>query len=49
MATRLGWAKTYDAEYLALARLLHCPLLTINARLARGGAGEARIMAPAEL
>lgn len=28
VATELGWAKTYDAEYVALARLLGCRLLT---------------------
>src|SRR5450759_5993590 len=28
IADRLGWAKTYDAEYLALARILKCRLLT---------------------
>jgi len=49
IATRLGWAKTYDAEYLALARLLHCPVLTIDARLARAGSGEARILGPTDL
>lgn len=30
IAERLGWAKTYDAEYLALADLLDCPLATID-------------------
>lgn len=34
LADRLGWAKTYDAEYVALARLLRCRLLTIDSRLA---------------
>jgi predicted nucleic acid-binding protein len=34
----LGWAKSYDAEYVALAQFLKCPLLTIDARLARGAA-----------
>lgn len=33
---QLGWAKTYDAEYLALARLLGCRLLTMDGRLRRG-------------
>ncbi len=35
LAVRLGWARTYDAEYLALAVRLECPLLTVDARLAR--------------
>jgi predicted nucleic acid-binding protein len=46
IAGRLGWAKTYDAEYVALARLLGCPLLTADARLARGAAAEVEIQAP---
>ena len=33
IADRFGWAKTYDAEYVALARLLNCRLLTLDARL----------------
>jgi predicted nucleic acid-binding protein len=49
VANRLGWAKTYDAEYLALARLLHCPLLTIDARLTRAGGLEAEILGPSDL
>jgi predicted nucleic acid-binding protein len=32
----LGLAKTYDAEYLALARLLRCRLVTLDERLHRG-------------
>jgi predicted nucleic acid-binding protein len=33
IADGLGWAKTYDAEYLALARLLRCDLVTFDRRL----------------
>jgi predicted nucleic acid-binding protein len=35
IARTLGWAKTYDAEYVALAQVLALPLLTFDARLAR--------------
>lgn len=34
LAAALGWAKTYDAEYLALAQRLDAPFLTLDARLA---------------
>ncbi|MGH2831062.1 MAG: type II toxin-antitoxin system VapC family toxin [Actinomycetota bacterium] len=36
LAEQLGWAKTYDAEYLALARLAGCRMITFDARLIRG-------------
>jgi len=36
IAAALGWAKTYDAEYVALAKMLDAPLLTRDARLRRG-------------
>ena len=34
VADELGWAKTYDAEYVALARLLDCRLVTLDLRSA---------------
>ena len=35
IADELGWTKTYDAEYLALARVLEAPLATLDRLLAR--------------
>jgi predicted nucleic acid-binding protein len=35
VADAFGWAKTYDAEYVALAKLLRCRLVTADARLRR--------------
>lgn len=47
-ADALGWAKTYDAEYVALARLLACPLMTVDARMARGAGHLVRMVGPAD-
>jgi predicted nucleic acid-binding protein len=49
IADRLGWAKTYDAEYVALAQLHDCPLLTADARLRRGAGHLITILGPTEL
>ena len=49
IADRLGWAKTYDAEYLALAVLVRCRLLTTDAKLKAGGSGLVTVIGPAEL
>jgi predicted nucleic acid-binding protein len=35
IADALGWSKTYDAEYIALARLERCILVTADARQRR--------------
>ena len=48
IADELGWAKTYDAEYVALAQLLGCPLMTIDGRLARGAGHLVSIVGPAD-
>lgn len=49
LTRQLGWAKTYDAEYIALARLLDCELVTLDGRLIRGAGHVARIVSPAAL
>jgi predicted nucleic acid-binding protein len=49
IAGTLGWAKTYDAEYVVLAQLLDCPLLTLDARLQRGAGHLVHIVGPTEL
>ena len=49
IAERLGWAKTYGAEYLALARLLRCRLLTTDAKLKSAGSKVVSVIGPAEL
>ena len=49
IAHRLGWAKTYDAEYLALARLLRCRLLTTDAKLKRAAATLVNVVGPTDL
>lgn len=49
IATELGWAKTYDAEYLALARLLGCRVVTVDGRLRRGADRLGLVVLPTEL
>jgi predicted nucleic acid-binding protein len=49
IADDLGWAKTYDAEYLALARLLKCRVVTLDARLRRSADRLGLVVAPHEL
>ena len=49
LAGELGWAKTYDAEYVALATLLDCRLVTLDARLRRGAARLGLVIGPDEL
>ncbi len=49
IAVELGWAKTYDAEYVALARMLALPLLTRDARLRRGASRLLQVLGPDDL
>lgn len=49
IARSLGWAKSYDAEYVALAQRLECPLLTVDARLGRGVNNLVEVVGPAWL
>jgi predicted nucleic acid-binding protein len=49
VAEEMGWAKTYDANYVALARLLGCRLITLDARMRRGTARLGFVVGPTEL
>lgn len=49
IADELGWAKTYDAEYVALASLLDCRLVTVDGRLRRGADRLGFVVGPTEL
>ena len=49
IADDFGWAKTYDAEYLALASLLRCRLVTVDTRLRRAAAHLGYVIGPMEL
>ena len=49
LADELGWAKTYDAEFLALARLERAVVLTTDSRLRRGADRTGLVIDPTEL
>lgn len=49
LADEMGWAKTYDANYVALARLLSCRVVTLDARLRRGTDRLGIVVGPTEL
>jgi predicted nucleic acid-binding protein len=49
VADELGWAKTYDAEYVALASLLKCRLVTVDGRLRRAADRLGLVVGPTEL
>lgn len=33
VADELGWAKTYDAQYVALAQMLDCQLVSVDEKM----------------
>lgn len=49
IAESLGWAKTYDAEYVALAMALDAPLVTVDDKLRRGAGHLVQILRPVEI
>lgn len=49
VADELGWAKTYDAEYIALARILDVRLVTLDARLQRSAGRLVTVIGPTQM
>lgn len=49
IADTAGWAKTYDAEYVAAARLTDLTLVTPDNRLRKGAARFVDVRTPAQL
>lgn len=49
IASGLGWARTYDAEYIALALAEGAALLTVDARLVRRAKDLVEIRTPTDL
>lgn len=49
IADDFGWYTTYDAEYVALADLLGCRLVTLDMRLRRGAQRLGFVVTPTEL
>lgn len=49
IANELGWGRTYDAEYVAMAKLHNCQLVTLDNRLRRGADRLGFVITPAEI
>jgi predicted nucleic acid-binding protein len=49
LADLLGWARTYDAEYAALAYLFRCRCVTVDGRFRRGADRLGFVVTPEEL
>lgn len=49
LADEFGWGRTYDAEFVALARMFDCRLVTLDNRLRRGTDRLGFVVTPAEL
>lgn len=49
IAEQFGWGRTYDAEYVALAQILGCQLVTLDGALRRGTDRLGFVVTPAEL
>jgi len=49
IAEEFGWGRTYDAEYVALAKILGCRLATLDGRLHRGAKRLGFVVTPDEL
>lgn len=46
LAHELGWAKSYDAEYVVLAQRLGAPLATLDVKLGRSVAALVEVLDP---
>lgn len=49
LAEQFGWGRTYDAEYVALAKILGCRLVTLDGALRRGADRVGFVVTPVEL